>query len=161
MIIKLNSNMILKVSSIVILAPILSGCAVIQQQYCNTDAAYSEGMNDARANQDMESNYASSCSVNQSHINASYRRGYEIGLKNKPDNSQRTDTGDGWMCLSHVCGYGCIKDSYNEVYCGKRRYDTCITDTYGTIKCGKHCRIDMTSAKCEKERYSKGSRRPT
>ena len=162
--IKLNFKTILKVTSMAILASSLFGCAEIQKTTCTTDSAYAQGVNDARDNQNMQSNYASYCPTNQSKINAAYRRGYKTGLKHQSNNSQSTSAKDGWMCLDsygqQVCGYNCIKDDFDKVYCGQRRYDNCITDTFGHIKCGKHCRIDVNSATCQKERYSKGSSNP-
>ena len=159
-----NTLTLLKAAGISVLAICLCSCAAIQKSSCNTDTAYSQGVNDARGNRDMQTNYAYFCPASQSQINAAYGRGYKTVLKHQINKGYGPHRDDGWTCLDSygkkVCGYNCIKDNLSKVYRGQHRYDNCVEDSFNKIKCGKHCRIDMNSAICDKERYSKESSRP-
>ena len=167
------NTMTLKAAGVCLLITVLSGCAAIREATCTTNAGYSQGINDARKGQDMDSNYASICQVNQAPINRAYRRGYTVGLRYRAESTPSTQInidnsrgrGGRWSCLTsftqQVCGYGCVKDNFQNVYCGQRRRDNCVTNTFGVTKCGLHCRVDQfNNIACEKERYSKGSKRP-
>jgi len=73
----------------------LTGCAQLQEyarqqqenqriNTCNFNSAYSQGVNDAQANQPMNANYADICLDNQMKVQSSYRRGYLTGLRHRP-----------------------------------------------------------------------------
>ena len=63
---------------------LLSGCAQMQQdwitQHCNTQAAYSQGINDVRHDEDMQSNYAENCPNTQVQINQAYSQGLSFRI---------------------------------------------------------------------------------
>jgi len=152
----------IKAISVSLLLLGLSGCAVIRQATCNTNSAYAAGINDGQTSQAMDPDFASICQTNQTQINNAYRRGYTTGLKHKTRQPSTTGGDQGWSCLDdfgqQVCGYNCIKDPFDKVYCGKHRDDNCVTDPFNKTMCGLHCRINQyNAATCEKERYSKGS----
>jgi hypothetical protein len=120
-------------------ACMLTCCAQLEAQYCNPNAAYAEGVNAAQAHQPMDSNYASICPrVQAPKINAAYRKGYMSTLRTRPAKPAvvavvppaRRDAE--WQCIDlpfkSVCGYGCIKTPFNEVYCGARPGDRCVKD---------------------------------
>jgi len=79
----------------------LQGCQTIQEQVCNTNAAYNVGVNDAINGRDMQTNYASICPKNKAAINEAYQNGYKYGLSTKPtketviiEKHQHKDDGD-------------------------------------------------------------------
>jgi len=61
----------------------LAGCVTMIKNACNTNAAYSRGINDAQDGFNMQQNYASLCPVRQVKINRAYRRGYLNGMKHR------------------------------------------------------------------------------
>jgi hypothetical protein len=77
----MNKNLVFLIFPLMLL---LGGCARLQQDYieqtCNTDAAYAAGVNDAKNNIDMQTNYAGGCPANVATLNDSYRRGYQFSL---------------------------------------------------------------------------------
>ncbi|ODN43694.1 hypothetical protein [Piscirickettsia litoralis] len=134
----------------------LTGCAQMMQawvaQNCNTDAAYSQGVNAARHGEDMEINYAAACPANQSQINAAYRQGYQYTLKHQPTeininiNTHKGKSAVDKPYLCHdqfgqkVCGYDC-KSFAGQWRCAQKPDQECIQNM-DDIKCGYHCNKD-------------------
>lgn len=63
----------------------LVGCAQIKESICQADAAYAQGVNDAKDNKNMDDNYAMICSAEQrASLNSAYRQGYQFALRHQP-----------------------------------------------------------------------------
>ena len=128
---------------------------------CNTNAAYAQGVNDAKNHQNMKTNYASLCSADADTINASYQKGYTTGLKDQSSSLPQSTYQCQTPYTKEICGYDCIKDPYNHVYCGLTRGDICVEDNFHTIRCGLNCHVNnMGKVECDKERYSATSDHP-
>ncbi len=150
-------------AGVILITSLLTSCAMIQEATCNTNAAYARGINDAKNHEDMQTNYASICPADIKAINNAYQDGYTTGLKKQiviiPSSHSTYQCKTSY--IKKICGYGCIKDAFNHIYCGMAYNDTCVEDAFHTIKCGLNCHVnDMNSVECDKERYSKTSEKP-
>ncbi len=131
----------------------LGGCAQLTKMQiestCSKNAAYAAGINDAKANKDMRSDYAQICPDHQDEYDNSYKAGYKFGLQ------QHSKTID--ININHSSQTAqCMKDNFGDEYCGLKKGDNCVKNAYGDIKCGLHCSInDFNEITCAKERYSK------
>ena len=164
----------------------LTGCAAIKNMGCSKNAAYANGVNDGQSGSLMTPDYAAFCdSPNKHKINISYRKGYDVGIKNRhehphphpyhphphpyhphphPYHPQPHHHHNPYMCevsfTNKVCGYGCVKDNFEHVYCGQRPHDTCVKDVFGRVKCGLNCHVNkFNTVECDIERYSKDSKK--
>ncbi|WP_299495806.1 hypothetical protein [uncultured Shewanella sp.] len=125
----------------------LSGCAQMQQdwiaQHCNHQAAYSQGINDARHELDMQPNYAESCPTSQVKLNQAYRQGYQFVLTNQPSsiNINTAAPHKKYQCHDQygqqVCGYDC-KSFAGQWTCAQKPNQECVQNM-SEIKCGYHC----------------------
>ncbi len=125
---------------------------LIQSDHCTIDAAYANGVLDAKNKVNSRVDFAVVCDVPKDfhdRLNAVYRSGYQNGAANisvSQESCLTSASGD------KVCGYDCKKDRYDEVTCApfptqdclKDRYTqkvvcgyNCIKSTNGTVYCGK------------------------
>jgi hypothetical protein len=103
--------------------------------------------------------YARVCDTDKSSANSAYRAGYTAGLQAAPPTPHHKKKDDGWGCIKQpfktVCGYGCMKGSFDKVKCGAKPHDTCVKNDFSEIKCGRHCSVgEFNKIQCEIERYS-------
>ncbi|MCL1126583.1 hypothetical protein [Shewanella surugensis] len=129
---------------------LLSGCAQMQQdwiaQHCNTQTAYSQGVNDARHDQDMQPSYAAGCPTTPDKINQAYRQGYQFVLANQPPSVNITTSTAHKKYECHdqfnqqICGYDC-KTFAGKWTCAQKANQQCIQNM-SDIKCGYHCQKD-------------------
>ena len=87
-----------------VMLSVLSSCAMVQASMCNTNAAYAQGVNDAKNHQDMKTNYASLCSADVDMINASYQKGYTTGLKDQPNSLPQSTYQCQTPYTKEICG---------------------------------------------------------
>ncbi|WP_298773879.1 hypothetical protein [uncultured Shewanella sp.] len=128
----------------------LSGCAQMQQdwiaQHCNQESAYTQGVNDARHDIDMQPNYAQGCPTTPEKLNQSYRQGYQFVITNQPPsiNINTSQAQKQYRCHDQygqkVCGYDC-KSFAGQWTCAQKPDQECIQNM-SEIKCGYHCQKD-------------------
>lgn len=142
----------------VIIFMLVSGCAQMQQdwitQHCNTQAAYGQGINDVRHDEDMQSNYAENCPNTQIQINQAYSQGYLFGLTHQPPsiNINTSAINKKYQCHDQfgkqICGYDC-KTFAGQWTCAQKPDQECIQNM-SEIKCGYHCKKgDFGSIGCK------------
>ncbi len=126
---------------------LINGCAAIKASSCTTNAAYSTGVNDARNQHNMSTNYASICDSNNDAINTAYREGYQ----SVNSNNQNNGISSGPQCINNfgdkICGYNCVK-SINNVRCASTSDQQCLADNFGNIACGYGCIKSINEVKC-------------
>lgn len=144
---------------------------------CNVDAAYAQGMDDARNQASIQTQYGNNCYyVNRAAINQAYRDGYAAGAQMPLAKRQclKTDFGEacGYDCkrgnygevrcakyptqqclvdqFGKVhCGYSCVKSQQGKVKCARSYLDNCVINNYGQIRCGRNCRITVAGIRCD------------
>ena len=116
--------------------------------YCNGDAAYQAGINDAIHRLPANTNYSGPCRTNQNFLNLRYSMGYRVGfMRSDYGKLQITreciDTNSG-----KVCGYGCVKTLSGNGYCAKKSEQYCMVDNASHHACGYICMKSDYNVKC-------------
>ena len=123
---------------------------------CSTGEAYAAGVNDAKNNEDMDTDFSLGCPSPEG-LNASYREGYEYGLEHARRSTSVVTPGGvvAQECVTNfgekVCGYNCKRAGTN-VRCASSPEQQCVANDFGEIGCGYSCVATSQGVGCATRR---------